>query len=81
MATLKIANLARDAFSDELFKRGAHGLSVEKLTLAGKSTFAVIAMVTPGHKATFPQALDVTDKDKHTTVPLVVRTIEPFRPE
>ena len=34
MTTLKLANLAREAFSADLFKRGVHGLSVEKVTLA-----------------------------------------------
>ena len=81
MTTIKLANLAREAFSADLFKRGVHGLSVEKVTLAGKATFAVVAMVQPGSKATFPQALEVVDKDKQASVPLIVRATPPFQPE
>ena len=61
MTTLKLANLAREAHSTDLFERGVHGLSVEKVILAGKSTFAVVAMVQPSSKSTLPEALEVTD--------------------
>ena len=81
MTTLKLANLAREAHSTDLFERGVHGLSVEKAILAGKSTFAVVAMVQPGSKSTLPEALEVTDKDKQSSVPLIVRTAQPFKPE
>ena len=81
MVTAKLANRARDLFGDELFRQGIHGLAVDKVMLDGKSTFALIAMVPPGHKGGLPETLDVDEGGKRTTVPVVVRTTAPFKPE
>jgi len=80
MVSAKLANRARDVFSDELFRQGIHGLAVDKVMLGGKSTFALIAMVPPGHKGGLPETLDLDEDGKHTAVPVVVRTTAPFKP-
>ena len=81
MVSAKLANRARDLFGDELFRQGIHGLAVDKVMRDGKSTFALIAMVPPGHKGGLPETLDVDEGGKRTTVPVVVRTTAPFKPE
>lgn len=81
MVSAKLANRARDLFGDDLFRQGIHGLAVDKVMLGGKPTFALIAMVPPGHKGGLPEAVDVDDGGKHTAVPVVVRTTAPFKPE
>ena len=81
MVSAKLANRARDLFGDELFRQGIHGLAVDKVMLDGKSTFALIAMVPPGHTGGLPETLDVDEGGKRTSVPVVVRTTAPFKPE
>lgn len=81
MASEKAANKARELFSDQLFGCGAHGVAVDKVTIEGHETFALIAMVPPSHKKKLPETVSVTVGKKHLSVPVIVRKTEPFKPE
>jgi hypothetical protein len=81
MASEKTANRARELFSDHFFANGAHGLAVDKVLVDGVDTFALIAMVPPGHKTNLPKTVPVTVGGKEIAVPVVVRKSEPFVPE
>jgi hypothetical protein len=81
MASEKTANRARELFSDQLFGSGAHAVAVDKVSIGGEETFALIAMVPPSHKATLPASVAVTVGSKQLTVPVVVRKTAPFKPE
>ncbi len=81
MVSEKAANLGRDQISDEIFAKGAHGLAVDKLTIDGKETFALVAMVAPGSKAKFPRSVTVRHQNRNVVVRLVVKESEPFKPE
>ena len=81
MATEKAANLGRDQISGEIFAKGAHGLSVDKMTVDGKETFGLVAMVAQGNKAQFPRSVAVVHLGRQVIVPVVVKEAEPFKPE
>jgi len=81
MASEKTANKARELFSDQLFGSGAHAVAVDKVTIGGEETFALIAMVPPSHKQTLPASVAVSVGDKLLSVPVVVRKTAPYQPE
>lgn len=81
MATEKAANLGRDQISDEIFAKGAHGLAVDQMTVDGKETFGLVAMVPLGNKAKFPRSVAVVHLGRQVVVPVVVKEVEPFKPE
>lgn len=81
MASEKAANIGRDQISDELFAKGVHGLAVDKMTIDGKETFGLVAMVPHGNKARFPRSVTVVHQSKEVVVPLVVKETDPFKPE
>jgi hypothetical protein len=81
MVSEKTANKARELFSDQLFRSGAHGVAVDKVNIEGQETFALIAMVLPSHKLTLPTTLSVTVGKKQLSVPVVVRETPSFKPE
>ena len=81
MATEKAANLGRDQISNELFAKGAYGLAVDKMTVDGKETFGLVAMVPLGNKAKFPRSVTVVHRSREVVVPVVVKEAEPFKPE
>ena len=78
MATEKEANLAREKFSDQLRKLGAHAMAVDQVSHKGKKTFAVIAFV-EGELKENSLTLDIDVGDKKVTVPLVVKKSERFK--
>jgi hypothetical protein len=81
MVSEKTANKARELFSDQLFRSGAHGVAVDKVNIEGLETFALIAMVSPSHKLTLPATVSVTVGKKLLSVPVVVRKTPSFKPE
>ena len=81
MATERAANLGRDQISDEVFAKGAHGLAVDKMTVDGKETFGLVAMVPPGNTAKFPRSVAVVHQGRQVVVPVIVKETEPFNPE
>jgi len=81
MVSEKTANKARELFSDQLFRSGAHGVAVDKVTIEGQETFALIAMVSPSHKLTLPTTVSVTVGKKRLSVPVVLRKTPSFKPE
>ncbi|CAN5685990.1 hypothetical protein BH09PSE5_BH09PSE5_38900 [soil metagenome] len=81
MVTLKFANQARDLVADDWMRRGVHGLAVDKVLVAGKPTFALIAMVPSGHTDKLPDTVNVEAGGKRIDVPVVVRTTAPFKLE
>lgn len=81
MASEKAANRARELFFDKLFSKGAHGLAVDIARVDGAETFALIAMVAPGKKKPMPASVSYKSGNKTVTVPIVVRNVEPFKPE
>jgi hypothetical protein len=81
MASEKTANKARELFSDQLFGSGAHAVAVDKVSIEGEETFALIAMVPPSHKQKLPASVAVTVGDKLLSVPVVVRKTAPYEPE
>jgi len=81
MTSEKIANKARELFSDQLFGSGAHAVAVDKVTIGGEETFALIAMVPPSHKQALPTSVAVTVGDEQLSVPVVVRKTAPYQPE
>jgi len=80
MATEREANLAREQYSDELRKKGAHALAVDEVKRKGAETFAVIAYFEK-KPADAPATLEVKRGKKTLQVPLVVRVQEKFKPE
>ena len=81
MVSEKTANKARELFSDQLFESGAHAIAVDKVSIEGQETFALIAMVPPSHKRKLPATVSVTVGKKQLSVPVVVRMTEQFKPE
>ncbi len=81
MVSEKTANKARDLFSDQLFRSGAHAVAVDKVNIEGQETFALIAMVSPSHKLVLPATVSVTVGKKQLSVPVVVRKTPSFKPE
>lgn len=81
MVSEKAANKARELFSDQLFGSGAHAVAVDKVTIEGEETFALIAMVPPSHRKKLPESVSVTVGKKQLSVPVVVKKAEPFKPE
>lgn len=81
MVSEKIANKARELFSDQLFRSGAHAIAIDKVNIGGEETFALIAMVPPSHKLTLPTTVSVTVGKRQQSVPVVVRRTPPFKPE
>lgn len=81
MVSEKTANKARELFSDQLFGSGAHAVAVDKVTIEGEETFALIAMVPPSHKKPMPATVAVTVGKQQLSVPVVVRKTPPFKPE
>lgn len=81
MTSEKTANRARELVSDHFFASGAHGLAVDKVMIDGVDTFALIAMVPPGHKVELPKTVTVAVGKNQVSVPVVVRKCKPFVPE
>ncbi len=81
MVSAKRAKRARELFADTLFRKGIVGLAVDKVILNGRSTYALIAMVTPDHKESLPNSVDVNEGGSPIAVPVVVRKTTPFKPE
>lgn len=81
MVSEKTANKARELFSDQLFRSGAHGVAVDKVNNEGQETFALIAMVSPSQRLTLPTTVSVTVGKKQLSVPVVVRKTPSFKPE
>lgn len=74
------ANLARDKYSEELRKLGAHAILVDKIKVKGANTFAVIVYVEK-NAGTIPRNLSVTIKGKEHLVPVKVLESEKFKLE
>jgi hypothetical protein len=82
MKTEKQAELARDQHAEFLRKKGAHAISVEKVTIAGHKQFAVVAMFDDKSKAAgLPSNLGVKTDKGESEVPLVIQEQEPFQLE
>lgn len=80
MAKEREANLARDQYSEDLRKMGAHAIAVDKVKRKGADTFAVVAFFEK-NPAEAPETLDVKQGKRLLHVPLVVRVQETFKPE
>jgi hypothetical protein len=79
--TERDAHLARELFSGELVKNGAHAIGVEPGTAHGHDGFVVVAYVPPAFSGRLPAALDIPAERGGVKVPLVTRRQERFKPE
>jgi hypothetical protein len=78
LANLKQAELAREQFSDELARCGAHAVGVERQSDRGG--WAVIAFVAPSAKFNGPANLMARHDSRTVPVPVIVRREETFSP-
>lgn len=81
MSSEKAANEARRVFSDELFKKGIHGLLVDKVRVEAKETFALVALVSKTFRKQLPSSVTVSIGAKEVEVPLVVQKASEFKLE
>jgi hypothetical protein len=75
------ANAARDAFSKELARKGAHAIGVEPGQAHGHAGFVVVAYVPDEFSGSLPESLEVPKELGGGSVPVVLRRQEPFKPE
>jgi hypothetical protein len=76
-STLKQAEAAREQFSDELAKLGAHAIGVEK----ADAGWAVVAYVEPAKAFDAPVMLAAKHGGREVKVPLVVQREGMFKAE
>lgn len=81
MASEHQANTARDLFSRELVKKGAHAIGVEAGKGHGHSGFVVVAYVPPTHAGKFPTKLVLPTEHGGSEVPLITQSAESFTPK
>lgn len=81
MSSKKAANEARRVFSDELFRKGINGLSVDKVRVEAEETFALVAFVSRTFRKPLPASVTVSLGADKVKVPLVVQKASEFKPE
>jgi len=81
MASERQANTARDLFSSDLVKQGAHAIGVEPGKDHGHPGFVVVAYVPPTHAAKFPTKLALPTEHGGGDVSLVMQSAQPFTPQ
>ncbi len=81
MATLAEAEQARREHAEKLRRLGAWGVTVDEVKRGATTTFAVVALFETKPQTPVPRALQTSKRGVTTTVPLVVRVQERFRPQ
>lgn len=76
--TQKQAEAARDQFSEDLAKRGAHAIGIEH---RGSEGWAVVAHVEPSKAFDAPATLTAKQGSREVAVPLIIQRGESFKPE
>lgn len=75
------AKLAQKKYAEHLRRMGSHGVSVQEVTMAGRKTYALIAMFERKPDTAVPKVLEVHSRGKVHKVPLKVQIVERFKPE
>ena len=73
MATEADAHEAREQYSQYLIELGAHAITVDTITRAGKDSFGVIAYYESEPPEAVPAALEIEREGKTETVPVEFR--------
>jgi hypothetical protein len=81
MATERQAKLAADEHARRLARLGVHSLGTAPGERHGRDGFVVVANVPTDFAGELPKALDVTVGKASVSVPVVMRKMEPFKPE
>lgn len=81
MSSERAANQARKILSDELFKKGVHGLVVDKVQVEAKETFGLVVLVSKSFRKQLPSSVVVSLGAKEVEVPIVVQRAPEFKPE
>ncbi len=79
--SLAAAKLAQKKYAEHLRRMGSHGISVQEEIVAGRKSYAVIAMFDRKPKTAVPKVLELQSKGKAHKVPLKVRIVERFKPD
>lgn len=81
MATERQAKQVVAQHASQLAELGAHSIGTASGKTFGMTGYVVVATIAPGASGKLPNAIAYDDGDKRTTVPVVTREMEQFRPE